>query len=128
MSLLENRGTMERRQQPVAASGASATVASPLVFSLSIVHYSLFIAKNSLNFNPTHRHLSARNPQKTAKMIPVMVSFLPVQYGFSTGCDRFSTGKVPAKYRLWSVTEGYGRFAATSVQAISRFQPRPALF
>jgi hypothetical protein len=107
--MLENRGTMERRQQPVAASGASAPVASPPVFSLFIVHYSLFIAENSLNFNPTRRHCCARNPQKPAKMTPMMVNLVPVKYRlrpakyrFSTGYDQLSTGKVP-------VMVSYGR-------------------
>jgi hypothetical protein len=40
--------------------------------------------------------------------MPVMVSFVPVQYRFSTGYDRLSTGLAP-------VTEGYGRFPAPFV-------------
>jgi hypothetical protein len=137
--MLENRGTMARRKRSVEASVASGTVGSSPeqtlflpqksgwtpkgVFSLSIVHYplsivhySLSITKNSLNFEPTRRHFCARNLQKPAKMIPMMTSFVPVQYRFSTGYDRLSTGKVP-------VTVGYGRLR--SVRGNFRLNNQP---
>jgi hypothetical protein len=64
--------------------------------------FSLFIAKNNPNCNSIRRDFSARNPQKPAKMIPVMVGSAPVKYRLGTGYDRLSTGKVP-------VMVSYGR-------------------
>jgi hypothetical protein len=122
MSLLENRGTMERRERRVEASGATGPVASSPVLSLSTVHYplslihcSLFIIHYSLliilkivliTIQPIAIFPPA-TPQKPAEMIPVMVSFEPVQYRFITGYDRLSTGKIP-------VMVGYGRLRKLS--------------
>jgi hypothetical protein len=125
--MLENRGTMQRRERRIEASGATRPVGSSPrqteflpqkggwppkgAIELFIVHYSLFIAflsiaENSRNFNPTLPHFCPRNPQKPANMIPVMVGFVPVKY-------RFSTGKVP-------VTVGYGRLRKLSGPFLAR--------
>jgi hypothetical protein len=119
MSLFANRWVLAATTRRSESPGASGPIGSSPVFSLSIVHYPLFIVphplsiafppQNTPNCDRNHQFTIPYSPFSIPQMIPPMVSLVPVKYRlrranyrFSTGYDQLSTGKVP-------VMVGYGK-------------------